>query len=204
MKIKISVFLIIFIIISSVSAFAATSAKKLYNEANKFYLKENYNSAFSRCTSILTKHRRSSLKDDANYLAGLCLLKLGRYSEAREYFNNVINQRSKSPLREDAYLSLADTYLLEKNLTKAQKHKKKLKESGYYTVQLGSFKKRSNASKLYRKFKKRGYSAYIIESKENGKKLYKVRIGKFKSSSKAKAFVAKLKREGYRPQITEW
>jgi len=204
MKIKISIFLVIFIIISSTCAFAGTSAEKLYNQANKFYLKENYSSAFSRCQSILTKHRRSSLKDDANYLAGLCLLKLGRYSDARKYFNNVINQKPKSPLKEDARLSLTDIYLLEKNLTKAQKPKKSLKKPDYYTVQLGSFTKRSNASRLYRKFKKRGYSAYIIDSKENGKRLYKVRIGKFKSSSKARAFASKLKREGYRPQITEW
>ena len=211
-------------------AFAGASAKSLYRKADKAYLEADYNTTLGYCQKLLKSHKRSALRGEANLLAGLSLLKLARFSEARSYFNTIINQKAKSPLKEDAYLGLADSYYLEKNISKAKELYRetqmlfpdtgaasmvdsRLKEIGKgktkslssksgYTVQLGSFKARSNASRLYRKFKKKGYSAYILEEKKGGKTYYRVRVGKFKTESKAKAFAKKLTRQGYETKVT--
>ena len=231
MKEKLLIFLAVFTFIST-QALAWGGARTLYDKADKYYLKGDYENAAGYCEKLLRRFKSSNYRDDANFLAGLSLLKLSRYSQARKYFNNVINQRHKSSLFEDAYLGLADTYYLEKNYSKASEiyheilmefpdgefrsiikarlkkigepKKKTSKKSAYYTVQIGSFKKKYNARRLYRRFKKRKYSAYIVKSEERGKIFYKVRIGKFKSEKQAEVFAKKLKKEGYETKVTSW
>ena len=145
----------------------------------------------------------------------------------------IIKKGTKSDLAEGAYLGLADSYFLEKKYSEAEKAYRKIpvlfkstnmteiinsrlkdigkkdvkpskKYSAYYTVQIGSFSKKSNATALYRKFKRRKYSANMSRYKKNGKTFYKVRIGKFKSEKKANEFAKKLKRQGHETKVTPW
>jgi len=231
LKTKILIFLLIFIF-TSTQGFARESASKLYNKAEKHYLGGNYKEAFERSRQLLKEHRSTRFKDDANLLAGLSLLKLNEFDKARIYFNKILNKKSTSQLEEDAYLGLADSYFLEKNYSKAlklyqeflvvfpdtnlsgiidsrldQMGKKKYKKQNknlFYSIQLGVFKKKENAKKLYRRFKKKKYSAFIDKSKVNGRSIYKVKIGKFKTEKSAEKFAKKLKRQGYETKICYW
>jgi len=243
MKNKILIVVIVIMFITT-PAFTWPNAEQLYSKADKAYMQGDYSDALDKCKRVLNDYKISRFRDDAHYLAGLSLLKLGRYESARSYFYKVVSRKPASPLEEDAYLGAADSYLLEKKYDKARelyqeilihyantdyrdtisqrlqkiktdtkKKPKKAKSRGgsrtaptssKYTVQIGCFRNKSNANALYRKFKKLGYSAYIISGKMDGVGVYKVRIGKFSSEKKAESFAKKLRRNGYETKVTSW
>lgn len=62
-----------------------------------------------------------------------------------------------------------------------------------YTVQSGSFSKKANAEKLFRKIKKAGFDAIV--KKEDGQ--YKVQCGVFEYEKNAQSLVALLKSKGF-------
>lgn len=62
-----------------------------------------------------------------------------------------------------------------------------------YTVQVGSFKKKSNAESLFRKIKAAGFDAVV--KKESGQ--YKVQCGVFEYEKNAKSLVEALKEKGF-------
>lgn len=66
-------------------------------------------------------------------------------------------------------------------------------ETKNYTVQCGSFGKKSNAEKLFNKIKKAGFD--VVIKKEDGQ--YKVQCGVFEYEKNAKSLVAALKAKGF-------
>lgn len=62
-----------------------------------------------------------------------------------------------------------------------------------YTVQSGSFSKKENAEKLFRKIKKAGFDAIV--KKEDGQ--YKVQCGVFEYEKNAQSLVTLLKSKGF-------
>ena len=216
-------------------AYAAGSAERMYEEAEKSYLKGDYEEVLSKCEEMLQRYRSTSRRDDAYMLMGLAALKLGYFTDARMHFGRLISQRPASPFKEDAYLGLADSYLLEKNYEEAKRLycemlskfpdtdlkcivESRLKDiektntgiaepprpAPFYTLQLGSFANKKNAEKLCRKFKQKGYSAYILTEEEGAGYLYKVRIGKFDSREKAEELAKKLKKQGCSTSVCAW
>jgi len=69
--------------------------------------------------------------------------------------------------------------------------------TGQFSVQVGSFKSRSNASKLVSKLSARHYEARLESPTESSDKLYRVKVGKMSSREEAEKLAARLKREGY-------
>lgn len=62
-----------------------------------------------------------------------------------------------------------------------------------YTVQVGSFKKKANAEKLFRKIKKAGFD--VVVKKVDGE--YKVQCGVFEYEKNAKSLAEELKKKGF-------
>lgn len=60
-------------------------------------------------------NERSPRKDEFYYLAGASELKLGRYSDARASFQDIISECPGCARSFDAYVGLGDAYLLENN-----------------------------------------------------------------------------------------
>lgn len=73
-------------------------------------------------------------------------------------------------------------------------------KSGYFSVQVGSFKSRSNAQKLASKLSVKGYEARA-EMPPASDRLYRVKVGRLHSNEEAERLAAKLKREGYPTRI---
>lgn len=68
-----------------------------------------------------------------------------------------------------------------------------------YRVQLGAFKKESNASRLLAEVKKKGYDAFM---KKVGA-YYKIQCGAFSKKENALNLKKKLEKDGYKPIIVE-
>ncbi|MBN1638221.1 MAG: SPOR domain-containing protein [Ignavibacteriales bacterium] len=66
-------------------------------------------------------------------------------------------------------------------------------ENGYYTIQVGAYKSKTNAEKLFRGLNSKGHDAYILSSQSSqGGVLYKVRIGNFSSRQEAEDYTKKI------------
>ena len=75
---------------------------------------------------------------------------------------------------------------------------KKVNMSGFYGIQLGSFKDLKNAKELVAKVNKKGYSRVFIKiTKQRGKKLYKVILGKYATRELARKNIAEIKKKGF-------
>lgn len=68
-----------------------------------------------------------------------------------------------------------------------------------YRIQLGAFKKESNASRLLAEVKKKGYDAFV---KKVGV-YYKIQCGAFSKKENALNLKKKLEKDGYKPFIVE-
>lgn len=69
------------------------------------------------------------------------------------------------------------------------------------TIQVGSFKLRSEAYALVRKLSKKGYRAYVVPFKFKGETWSRVRVGVFDSAASAKKMARKLELEQKLPVL---
>ena len=76
-----------------------------------------------------------------------------------------------------------------------------IKSGGYFSVQVGSFKSRTNAQKLSYKLSRKGYEARVESPIDPGDKLYRVKVARLTYSREAEILELKLKREGYPTRI---
>ncbi len=79
--------------------------------------------------------------------------------------------------------------------------KSEAKPSGkVYTIQVAAVKVAKDADRLVGQLKKKGYPAYRIISKVQGKGIwFRVRVGKYKSKADARATKQKLEKAGMKP-----
>ncbi len=80
---------------------------------------------------------------------------------------------------------------------------KYLSDSGPFTIQVGSFRDASNASRLKTGLELKYGKVYITEAEINGERFYRVRIGKFQVKSEVQKLGRTLADEGYNVFITK-
>jgi len=85
----------------------------LLEDAQQDYLYGNYQSA-------ITKANKLKENSDVLYFLGLVHMKMGDYYKARSYFNRLLERFPGSAESGEAYLKLADSYFLAKELDKAK------------------------------------------------------------------------------------
>lgn len=73
---------------------------------------------------------------------------------------------------------------------------------GPFTLQIGSFREISNATRLKNALEMRYSKVYITEAEIDGKNFYRVRIGKFRSREDIYSLAKTLADEGYAVLIT--
>lgn len=88
---------------------------------------------------------------------------------------------------------------VEKDIKAAMNVKPEPVTKKLYRVQLGAFKKESNASRLLAEVKKKGYDAFM---KKVGA-YYKIQCGAFSKKENALNLKKKLEKDGYKPIIVE-
>ena len=163
--------------------------------AEKLYLQGSYRSAVYECESLFREYRKGDLKIEAAYIAGLSYLKLENLPKAKKYFRYVLD-KSKDPLL------LSEAQIGLDNVSK--KEASSVDEPSLFSIQMGSFKDKKNANRLYKRFKRRRYTVRITKEKDGRVTIYKVKIGKFKSKEEAAKFAKKLNKEGYQTAIVAY
>jgi len=70
-----------------------------------------------------------------------------------------------------------------------------------WAVQLGAFSTREKAEGLVAELRRRGYPAFILEYRANGKVLHRVRVGPEQDRDRAVAIADRLRKDGYPPVV---
>lgn len=149
---------------------------------DSYLLAGDFDKAKDIYSNILKRTTNSaSLKGLAYFRLGQVALKIGKWQEAKDYLNKV---KYDYPLTFEA--SLANNLLTGED---------------YFTVQIGSFSRQTNAANLCQKLKNKGYDAYIKEATFEGRQMYRVRVGKFSSRDKAQDLEKELSAKGYSTRI---
>lgn len=84
--------------------------------------------------------------------------------------------------------------------------KAKPKPSGYYSVQVGAFKVRSQAEATAKRLRQNGFEPFLERYNAKDGLWYRVRTGRFKNPKKAKAFLGKVRasfKEAYVAKIED-
>ena len=162
--------------------------------AEKLYLQENYSSAAYECERLFRENDVVEFKSEIAYLGGLCYLKLKKFSNAKKSFEYVLNNSGDSLLLSEAQIGI-----------KAVAQKSPLITTpSHFSVQVGSFKDKKNAVRLFKRFKRRRYTVRVTDEKDGGVTIYKVKIGRFNTRDAAVKFAKKLRRQGYQTVIASY
>jgi DedD protein len=70
-----------------------------------------------------------------------------------------------------------------------------------WAVQLGAFSTREKAESLAADLRKRGYAAFVLEHRANGKVLHRVRVGPEQDRARAAAIAERLRKDGFQPVV---
>ncbi|MFC1631664.1 SPOR domain-containing protein [Candidatus Omnitrophota bacterium] len=218
---KISLFVFACCLFISGELLAQTASIK---KVETLMLRDQYQRAASEARKILTHHQKPSIKSKAYYLLGVCLLKQAKYAQARDSFRIILRRFRQTKLADDASLGVADSYLLagefkqaQKNYQKflqdfprsrlaslARKHLEQAKQgkhiaNSYFTVQVGVFSKKQNATKLRNQLIGRGFQAFMLHLPSED--LYRIRVGKFNNRMDAEFLEQRLKNAGFPTKV---
>jgi len=150
-----------------------------------YYLRADLYNAERYYRELITNFPGSKFMAQIYYRLSKIAFKKGNTQQGRAYLAKLKKEFPSSPelkVNRDLY-ALSDTSNI------------------YYTVQVGSFSKVSNARNLRDELIKKGYDAYIEEFELRNRKTYRVRVGKSRMLSQASRLEKKLSQAGYPTKI---
>ena len=149
--------------------------------ADSYYLEGDYSKAKEYYEKVIRYFPDSNDVSIIYYRLGECYSKLGQKSASREYYDKLVEFYPDS---------------FETKLLKGEKS-----DVVEYSVQVGSFKRWSNAKKLSDELKTKRFDANIYTAMLGNKRFYRVRVGKFNQLSDALDMARVLQNSGYSVKI---
>jgi tetratricopeptide (TPR) repeat protein len=194
---------------------------ELYYILGLSYLKEgNYLRASDIFEIIIKEFRNSPYKEEATLGLGDTYFLRQDFPKAQEHYKELLDSHPTTKLRAALYYRLGEVAAKLGDTLQAKKYLDKLREEFplnleaklnkdlrslsdiYYTVQVGSFAKSTNAGNMCSKLITEGYDAYVQQIKaDNDTLMYRVRVGRLKSRQEAVELENKLSAEGYPTKI---
>lgn len=191
-------------------------------------LRGEYEEAYKTCQKLIAYPAAQKFKGEVLYFTGLSCLKLGRFVEARSYFNDILLvENQKEGLKIDASIGIADAYFSEEKFDKALDAYKQILASYpdtpfgamiYYklaqiTYQTGRQEESSRyldtviqefplsfEARLARDFQNKANSC---ETRAADSASYAVQVGCFNEKDNADSTCEKLVRQGFEAYISE-
>lgn len=108
---------VLFFVAALHAAAYAESPRAAIASAERLFLEGRYQDVVDTVNRL--PGGRAADMDELYYLAGTSELKLARYGDARQMFQDIISEYPGCPRAFDAYLGLGDSYLLEGNAAAA-------------------------------------------------------------------------------------
>ncbi len=170
----------------------------LLKVAQYYYALGSYVSARQYLDNLVDQFSDSPLVPEAKYLASRCLIATGYYYSAEDELKEIIKKYPNSPFKshaKDELDALNDLSKQEKGslqisslLPNPESQREIMLEKKKYTIQIGAFRDKNNATGLKEHYSQKGYLVTIDSKNVNGGFLYLVWVGEFETEEQAAAF----------------
>ncbi len=177
------------------SRFADPAFLKL---AQYYFAIGSYATARQYVDDLTKQFPESPLIAEAKFLAARCSIATGYYVSAEEELKAIIKKYSNSPFKDHAKAELASLANLAKQDNNPLRSNNEIRNSnqrvenrgvaGKYTIQIGAFQDKKNASKQQQLYSKQGYLTTIVTKHVNNDLLYLVWVGEFETEEQAARF----------------
>lgn len=161
---------------------------------DSYFLEENLNAAIKIYEDTLTRFHNDKNAPLVYHRLAMCHKKAGSGAKAAGYFNKL---REAAPSSFEARM----THDLDERPTGTVKHSKPIPGEWYFSVQVGSFRNKTNAERLADKLSRKNYESFVEAAKDSGETLYRVKVGRYSQKEDAKKTASRLKSLGYGPRI---
>lgn len=163
---------------------------------DSYYMEGKYNDSVVAYNGVLKNFPDHKNSAAVYYKIGKSYQKLGINDKANEYYNKVKNV---SPLSFESKMINQD--LNEPSIAtvpaKQATAPGNRDEEGYYYIQTGYFKAKTNADKLNETLKRKGYESYVATILKSNSAFYRVKVGHYKTKAEAETEAKKLKKDGF-------
>lgn len=167
---------------------------------DSYYMEGKYNDsvvAYNGALKNFPDHKNSAA---VYYKIGKSYQKLGINDKANEYYDKV---KSVSPLSFESKMISQDLSAPSMATAPAKQvtNTENSDEEGYYYVQTGYFKTKTNADKLNEELHRKGYESYIATILKLNSAFYRVKVGHYKTKAEAEIEAKKLKKDGFSTKV---
>lgn len=208
---------IIFVALLMFLSGMAQGSAVLLSDVETAILKQDYPLAEELSQDILGQKAETAVHRKAQYYLGLSRLRQRQYSEARENFEPLTEQRSDIQLRDRAYLGIFDSYFLQGEYKEAAGIAGKLLRRSRHSDFLSliylklakvnlKLAKWADASKYLNKIIEEfpaGMEVYAAKQLLNEKEYFSVQVGSFLDRKRAEELAAELNQRSEYAYIIE-
>lgn len=152
--------------------------------------RKKYENAIITLNELLRKYPDTDLQDEIMFWLGVSYMSSDKEKEGVSILENLRKTYPKSVWSERAL-----TIIPSKD-TPEVPHE-------YYTVQVGSYRNKSNAENYAEEIRKNGFSVQVVEALVKGNTYYRVWVGKLSTIEQAKAFSQKLEPLGIKGNVVK-
>jgi TolA-binding protein len=151
---------------------------------------KHYQNAIITLTELLREYPDTNLHDEIMFWLGVSYMSSGKEDEGISILKDLRKTYPKSLWSERAL-----TIIPSKDTPDKTKE--------YYTVQVGSYRNKSNADTYADEIKEKGHSVQVVEALVKGNTYYRVWVGKFSTIEQAKTYSAELESSGIRGNVVK-
>ena len=152
--------------------------------------REKYKNAVITLNELLRKFPDTNLKDEVLFWLGVSYISNGQEKQGISILKNLKDTYPKS-----VWSERTTSIIPTKEVPEVTKE--------YFTIQVGSYRNRSNAENYVEEMKKNGFDTQIVEALVKGNTYYRVWVGKFSTIEQAKAFSLKLDSLGIKGNVVK-
>jgi tetratricopeptide (TPR) repeat protein len=151
--------------------------------------REKYKSAIAALKELLQKFPDTQVKDETLFWLGVAHISGGQKEAGLQFFEQLKTSFPRSIWSERAAQIIPQTTGATGN--------------EYFTVQVGSYRDKSNAQTLYQELTKKGLNVKIVEAVVKGNTYFRVWVGQFETLEGAKAFSLVLDSLGIKGNVVK-
>jgi len=162
-------------------------------EIGKIYIaRKNYKNSIIILNELLKKYPDTGYRDEVMFWLGVSYVSTGMEDEGIVMLKNLRSEFPKSVWSERALTIIPGNGSETPPATEV-----------YYTVQVGSYRNKSNADNYAAQLREKGYGVQVVEALVKGNTYFRVWVGKYPTIEEAKAFSLSLESAGIKGNVVK-
>jgi TolA-binding protein len=159
--------------------------------------RENYQDAIVTINELMKNFPDIGFKDEALFWLGVSYIGAGQKDLGHTTLKNLIAAYPKSD-----WSGRASSIIPDKSGTPPPGQPPDVPKD-YYTIQIGSYRNETNAQKVAKDLRGKGFTVRVVPAEVKGNQYFRVWVGQFPTADAAKAFSPKLDSLGIKGNVVK-